>query len=232
MNVAVSPTTVDQRHNVNQTVTGICGICPGGCGVNIELVEGRIEHITPIKDHPIGVVCPRGARSKDVVYSPDRLKYPLARTGARGDGAFERISWDSAMGRIAEKLHEIKERTGPESVMTYIGRGLFDNGLVEAFAPPGIKSFSSKSLIFPFGSPNNAGCGSVCMVSYGMLATYTTFGMDTEPPWPDFANAELIVIWGANLVTDSPPTKMKKINNARKAGARKRYSTFGAQGFH
>ncbi len=220
MNITASPSVSDRHSNVNQTVTGICGICPGGCGVNIELVEGRIEHITPTKGHPLGVVCPRGVRSKDVVYSPDRLKYPLARTGAKGDGQFERVSWDSAMERIAEKLMEIRERTGPESVMTYIGRGLFDAGLVEAFAPPGITTFSSKSLIFPFGSPNNAGCGSVCMVSYGMLATYSTFGMGTVPPRADFANAELIVIWGANLVTDSPPTKMRNITKARKAGAR------------
>jgi anaerobic selenocysteine-containing dehydrogenase len=220
MNINTSPSVIDQRSNVKQTVPGICGICPGGCGVNIELVEGRIEHISPIKDHPVGVVCPRGVRSKDVVYSPDRLKYPLARTGKKGDGQFERVTWDDAMGRIAERLLEIKERTGPESVMTYIGRGLFDKGLVEAFAPPGINTFSSKSLIFPFGSPNNAGCGSVCMVSYGMLATYSTFGMGTEPPRADFAKAELIVIWGSNLVTDSPPTKMKNITKARRAGAR------------
>ena len=57
-----------------ETVTGICGICPGGCGVHVLLADGKIEKITPIKGHPIGVVCVRGIHSKEIVYSRDRLK--------------------------------------------------------------------------------------------------------------------------------------------------------------
>ena len=71
-----------------ETVKGICGICPGGCGVNIKLVDGRIEKISPIKGHPMGVVCVRGLHAKEIVYSDDRLKYPLRRIGERGDGRF------------------------------------------------------------------------------------------------------------------------------------------------
>ncbi len=210
----------DAGHNREQSVAGICGICPGGCGVNIELLDGKIERITPLKDHPMGVVCPRGVHSKEVVYSPDRLQYPLARTGARGEGRFERISWDDALDRIAERLLRIKREVGPEAVMTYIGRGLFDKGLIEAFAPPTINTFSSKSLIFPFGSPNNTGCGSVCFVSYGMLAAIPTLGLGMEATSADFERAELIVIWGANPATDSPPMTMKRILKAKRRGAR------------
>ncbi len=72
-----------------EIVTGVCGICPGGCGVNIELVDGKIESISPLKDHPVGVVCVRGLHAKEIVYSKDRLKYPLLRTGQRGEGRFE-----------------------------------------------------------------------------------------------------------------------------------------------
>ena len=43
-----------------ETMTSICGICPGGCGVNVKLVDGKIEKILPVKGHPIGVVCVRG----------------------------------------------------------------------------------------------------------------------------------------------------------------------------
>ena len=57
-----------------ETVTGICGICPGGCGVTIELMDGKIEGISPLKDHPIGVVCVRGLHAKEIVYSKDRLQ--------------------------------------------------------------------------------------------------------------------------------------------------------------
>jgi anaerobic selenocysteine-containing dehydrogenase len=49
----------DSDKHQKETVTSICGICPGGCGVNVELVEGKIEKIFPLKDHPVGVVCVR-----------------------------------------------------------------------------------------------------------------------------------------------------------------------------
>src|SRR3990170_4484620 len=82
-------------------VVGLCGICPGGCGVEIELVEGRIERLKPLKGHPAGVVCPRGVKAKEIVYSPDRLSHPLVRVGEKGEGRFERIAWDTALDRIA-----------------------------------------------------------------------------------------------------------------------------------
>ncbi|MCL5265404.1 MAG: molybdopterin-dependent oxidoreductase [Chloroflexi bacterium] len=201
-------------------VTSVCGICPGGCGVDVELVDGKIERITPLKDHPMGIVCVRGAHSKDVVYSPDRLKYPLIRTGKKGEGRFERISWDEAFAQIADRLHEIKRTVGPEAVMTYMGRGAFDVSLIEPFAPAGVESNSSKSLIYPFGSPNNAGCSSLCYVSYGVLAPLTTLGLTMRSAHSDFANANLIVVWGANPATDSPPIAMRQILEAKKRGAR------------
>jgi len=201
-------------------MVGLCGICPGGCGVEIEFSDGKIERLRPLQDHPAGVVCPRGAKAKEIVYSPDRLMHPLARVGARGEGRFERVSWEAALDRIAERLFEIKSRFGAEAVMTYIGRGLFDSGLVEAFAPPGLNNFSSKSLIFPFGSPNNAGCGSICQTSYGMLAAIPTFGFSMDTTYADFGNARLVVVWGANPATDSPPTAVGKILAAKRKGAR------------
>lgn len=215
--------TVPELQQESQTsgkMIGICGICPGGCGVEIEFNEGKIERLRPLDDHPAGVVCARGAKAKEIVYSPDRLMHPLARVGARGEGRFERVSWDAALDRITERLFEVKRKFGAEAVMSYIGRGLFDSGLVEAFAPPGLNNFSSKSLLFPFGSPNNAGCGSICQTSYGMLAAIPTFGFGMEATYPDFGNARLIVVWGANPATDSPPTAVGKILAAKRAGAR------------
>ncbi len=210
--------TVERK---NETVAGICGICPGACGVQIRLVDGKIDRILPLKGHPVSMVCVRGAYSKEVVYSPDRLKYPLVRAGAKGEGRFERTSWDAAFDGIAEKLLEVKAKYGPEAVMAYMGRGAFDRSLFDAFAAPGFTYYPpSNNVLFPFGSPNNAHVGSLCYTAYGLIASISTFGVEMAVTYPDFANAELIVVWGANPATDSPPKNLRAIAAAKKRGAR------------
>ena len=203
-----------------ETVPGICGICPGGCGVNIELVDGKIEKISPIKDHPIGVVCVRGLHAKEIVYSNDRLKFPLRRIGERGEGRFERTTWDDALDRIAHGFQKIKGEYGAEAVMSYFGRGSFDNNLPDLFGARGMPCQGVSGFLFPFGSPNGTGCSSVCYVSYGIFASMSTIGAEMESTFADFDNADLIVLWGANPPTDSPPNRVKKILDAKKRGAR------------
>jgi len=203
-----------------ETVTGICGICPGGCGINIELVDGKIEKISALKGHPIGVVCVRGLHAKEIVYSKDRLKYPLLRTGERGEGKFERIGWDDALDRIAQGFQKIKKEYGAEAVMSYFGRGSFDNNLPEMFGARGMPCQGVSGFLFPFGSPNGSGCSAVCYVSYGIFASLSTLGIQMETTFADFENTDLILLWGANPPTDSPPNRVKKILEAKKRGAR------------
>lgn len=203
-----------------EIVTGVCGICPGGCGVNIELVDGKIESISPLKNHPVGVVCVRGIHAKEIVYSKDRLRYPLLRTGAKGDGEFERIGWDEALDRIADAFQKIKREYGPEAVMSYFGRGSFDNNLTDFFAARGMPCDGVSGFLFPFGSPNGTGCSSVCYVSYGIFAPLSTIGARMELTYADFDRTDLVVLWGANPPTDSPPHRVKKILDAKRRGAR------------
>src|SRR3970040_2771379 len=98
-------TNVSEEHRegqgVRHVVTSICGICPGGCGVDVELVEGKINRLLPMKDHPLGILCVRGVYAKEIVYSPDRVLHPMQRVGAKGQGRFERVSWHEALDRIA-----------------------------------------------------------------------------------------------------------------------------------
>src|SRR5579862_4044963 len=90
-----------------EIVAGICGVCAAGCGVNVHFLDGRIERLTPLKDHPLGMVCPRGMRAAEIVYSPERLLYPQRRVGARGEGRFERIGWDAAFELLAASLRDV-----------------------------------------------------------------------------------------------------------------------------
>lgn len=210
---------VSEQGKREKTV-GICGICPGGCGVRVELVDGRIRKILPLKGHPVGVVCVRGVHAPEIVYSNDRLKYPLLRTGERGEGKFKRITWDEALERIADAFQKIKNQYGAEAVMTYFGRGSFEYNFPEVFGFRGLSMQGTTSFIFPFGSPNAAGVSAVCFVSYAVLAALPTLGVDMQTIYPDFDHAGLVVIWGANPTTDSPPDRVKKILDAKRRGAR------------
>ncbi len=203
-----------------ETMTGICGICPGGCGVNVVLVDGKVEKISPIKDHPIGVVCVRGLHSKEIIYSRDRLKYPLLRVGEKGEGNFERITWDEAIDRVAHAFQKTRDAYGAPAVMSYFGRGSFESNVLDVFGTPDPPMQGVSGFLYPFGSPNGAGVSSVCAVSYSLLAALPTIGTPMHALYPDFENTDLVVIWGTNPPTDSPPDKVKKVLASKKRGAR------------
>ncbi len=202
------------------TVPGICGICPAGCGVNVHFDNNRIDRLTPLKDHPLGYVCPRGAHAAEIIYSPDRLLYPQRRCGDRGDNKFERISWDTAYEILVENLHRISDRYGPEALCVSTGRGNFEYGLCEAFAPSNTSESSANGVLFPFGSPNATSVGALCYVSYGMIAPEACFGLHIREIYEDLENADLVVVWGGNPATDSPPINLRRLKKAKSRGAR------------
>ena len=204
----------------DQSVVGICGVCAAGCGVNVHFTQGRIDRLTPLKNHPLGVVCPRGMRASEIVYSPDRLLYPQKRVGPRGEGHLVRIGWDEAYELWVAALRRVAARHGPEATCIYTGRGNFEFGLNEAFAPADTIESSANAVLFPFGSPNTTGVGSLCYASYGMIAPRALFGDYIRNIHEDLENAQLILVWGANPATDSPPVNLRRLKQARARGAR------------
>ena len=96
----------------------IISSCPHDCG-------GRCVLKVHVKDHIITKIetddgegtqlraCARGRAYRQRVYSPDRLKYPMKRTGERGEGKFKRISWDEALNEVCSELTRIKETYAP-----------------------------------------------------------------------------------------------------------------------
>lgn len=201
------------------TKKGICGICPAGCWVELTLADGRITDIAADPDHPLGMICQRGRHVPEIVYSEDRLKYPMRRVGPKGSHDFERISWDEAYDIIAENLNRIKQERGPQAVSIYTGRGSFELSLCDIFQPKGVAVSSASSVLFPFGSPNTMGVGALCYVSFAMIAPHVTFGRMLVNLFTDMENAELLVVWGANPATDSPPLDMHRLEAAAKRGA-------------
>lgn len=88
------------------------------------------------------------------------------------------------------------------------------------FAPAGPSESSANAVLFPFGSPNSTGVGSLCFVSYGMIAPQSCFGTHMRHMYEDLDHADLILVWGENPVTDSSPINLKRLRQAQKRGAR------------
>ncbi|MDA8165968.1 MAG: IscS subfamily cysteine desulfurase [Desulfobacteraceae bacterium] len=202
-----------------ETRDGLCGICPAGCWVRATIEGGRLVGVEPLPGHHLGTICTIGRHSPEIVYDPQRLRYPLRRTGPKGDYEFARISWDDAYGLIAERLQAIKAESGPEAAAVYTGRGSFDMALCDLFQPAGVAVSSASSVLFPFGSPNALGVGALCYVSFAMIAPHVTMGEMAITMDVDLEQAELIVLWGANPATDSPPLAHEQILRARARGA-------------
>ena len=199
--------------------SGICGICPGGCWVDIHLRDGRIVKVEPSANAPAGMFCKLGEHSPEIVYSPHRLLHPLRRTGSKGTYEFEQISWDHAYDTITDRLLRTKAEHGPEAACIYTGRGSFEYSLADIMTPKEAPISSASSVLFPYGSPNTSGVGALCYVAFAMIAPHVTLGEMLIGMYSDFANAELIVVWGGNPATDSPPTAFYEIVQAQRRGA-------------
>ena len=205
-------------HNLRWEKT-LCGICPAGCWVEVAIENGRLVDIRPDTSHVLGMICRRGKHAPEIVYSDNRLKYPMKRVGARGSFQFERITWDEAYDSIVDNLNRVKKESGPQSVAIYTGRGAQELSLCDMYQPKGVAVSSASNVLFPFGSPNTTGVGALCYVSLHMIAPHVTMGRMQIDMFSDIENAEMVLVWGTNPATDSPPADMQRLEEAAKRGA-------------
>jgi len=179
--------------------------CHGGCGVKLYVKDGRVVNVEGDETHPFshGRACPRLMAMTQYMYHPDRITHPLKRVGPRGSGEFERISWDEALDTVEQKLNEIKNQYGPESVLFCQGTGRDIGGPI---------SF----LAYSYGSPNWIQLGLAGHSCYtprlgAMMATQGDFCVLDAAQFselrfddPEYEVPEVIVIWGQNPVTGCP----------------------------
>jgi anaerobic selenocysteine-containing dehydrogenase len=202
-----------------RTKKGLCGICPSGCGVEIVMKGGQLHQIKPMEGHPLGIVCTRGVHAEEVVYSPDRLASPMKRVGPRGKGELKEISWKEAYEVSTHLIREVVDRYGSESMAVYSGRGGFEQSLVDMFATGGYDTICS-NFLFPLGSPNTFSCSSLCNNAHRVMAPVATFGGFYDQLFPDFERSDRIMVWGSNPATDSPPTHLHEILEAKRRGVK------------
>ncbi len=155
--------------------------------INVE--DGKGSQLRGNPDHPVtrGFLCGKVARYLDREYSPDRLLYPQKRTGAKGEGKFERISWDEALDTIAGRLRGISAEFGPEAILPYSYAGTM--GLLNG-------SGMDRRFFHRLGASRLD--RTICS-SAGSVALSRTLGWryGTEPE--QFRHSKLIISWGANI---------------------------------
>src|SRR6478609_5352076 len=104
------------------TVHSVCALdCPDCCSMLVQVENGRATRLRGDPSHPVtrGFLCGKVAQYLEREYSPDRLLYPQRRVGAKGEGRFERISWDEALDTIAVRLRQVADEFGPEAILPY-----------------------------------------------------------------------------------------------------------------
>ena len=135
----VSPLTravAQAVENIEVTTWSSCVVnCGSRCPLRVVTKRGQIIRIEPENtgrdtcnmpnEVPHIKACARGRSIRQRIYSADRLKYPMKRVGKRGEGKFERITWDEAVGIVAEKLKSTIEKYGNESVYLQYGSGSY-----------------------------------------------------------------------------------------------------------
>lgn len=165
--------------------------CPDTCSMVFEVENGKLNSVKGNPDHPMtrGGLCVKLKDYEKRHYHPDRLLYPMRRTGPKGSGQFERISWDEALDEITSRWKTIIDEYGPEAIIPYSYLG--HQGLVHGLN--GGDAFFNK-----MGATvcERTFCGEGSCTAW-LLTVGPTAGVDPE----SFIHSKYIVIWGCNSVS-------------------------------
>src|SRR3984885_5898920 len=188
----------------------VCALdCPDCCSLLINVEDGKGSHLRGNPAHPVtrGFLCGKVARYLDREYSPDRLLYPRKRVGAKGEGKFQRISWDEALETIAERLRRVSDDYGSEAILPYSYAGTM--GLLNG-------SGMDRRFFHRLGASRLD--RTICSAAggAGLMATLG-YRYGTEPE--QFRDSKLIIAWGANILATNVHL-WPFIVEARRNGAR------------
>lgn len=183
----VSTTSIEHRHTY-------CALCISRCGAVAEIENGRFTALARDPSHPTGkALCAKGRAAPELVYHPERLRYPMKRTRPKTDPdpGWQRITWDEALDLTASHLQRIAADYGPESVVFSVVSPS-TSAIVDT--QPWIQR-----LMNAFGTPNL--CASMELCGWGRFAASYTFGIPIGLPgtaMPDLEETGCMLFWGYN----------------------------------
>jgi len=205
----------------NEEIRVIRTVCPAHCGIDACGISAHVRKDRVVKVEPAAFpnpkhrrICLRGLSSLDITYHPDRLQYPMQRTGKRGEGKFERISWDDALDFIAGKFKKIAAQHGWPAIAWVLGGP--GAGTTKFGAYLRLASLTQSTRVSAWGY-GDAGlpCGS--RIIFG---TQFPYGLLFAQLWSGAPEADMIVVWGANPGESQPLNLMRPIMDAKARGAR------------
>jgi len=172
----------------SRVVPTVCSThCGGTCLLNVHVEDGHIKRVeTDDGAEPQLRACMRGRALRQRVYSSDRVLYPLKRIGERGEGKFERITWNEALDTVAAKLRQVRESFGPEAILYLHMPG----DQVSLNNPATMNRLLALDGGFStrYGSPS---------FQAGMFASIMTYGsLFCSNTRDDLLNSKLIIMWG------------------------------------
>lgn len=184
--------------------------CPDTCAMLVTVEDGRAVRVAGDPDHPFtqGFLCTKVANYEQRTHSPDRVRTCLRRTGAKGEGRFEPISWDEALDEIAARFTALAESSeGAQTILPYSYCGTM--GLVQSQS-------MDRRFFHRLGASQLE--RTIC-ASAGAAGYKATVGASIGTDPERFHDAKLILIWGTNTISANVHL-WPQILEAKAAGAR------------
>lgn len=170
-------------------VTSVCEMCFWRCPIVVKVKEGKIIKIEGNPKSPVNGtrVCARGNSGVQLVYDPDRVKTPLKRVGARGEGKWAKISWDEAFGEIAHNMEKVKKKYGPHA-LAYFDHGASAEFMRGIFKAMGTENYTSEPAFFQ--------CVGPAALAYLQTVGYVTTG---TRQYNDMANSKAMLLVASHI---------------------------------
>ncbi|MGO4886826.1 molybdopterin oxidoreductase family protein [Anaerobacillus sp. MEB173] len=194
----------DYINEQNGVFPSVCSLdCPDQCGLLLHKKDGKIVKVTGDPDHPVtkGNICNKVRHMTERIYDRNRLRYPLKRIGAKGEGKFVRISWEEAIKTITSRWNDLIKSDGAQSILPYSFYGNMGRISAEGMGDRFFYRLGASRL-------DRTICSAAGSKGYG----YTmggSFGSDPE----ETIDTKLFIFWGINAVS----TNMHQVALAQKA---------------
>jgi anaerobic selenocysteine-containing dehydrogenase len=197
----------DTSGTSDSTYPTTCWECSTCCGAIATVRDGRVVAFAPNPDHPYskGAFCIKGIRgAPGITYAQSRLLHPMRRAGPRGSGQWQRISWDEALGEMADRLAAVRHAYGPEAIVGATSGAYFSRSVILAL--------TMRSIGSPNWMTNQDLCGGCRAVSARVTGLDITRGEDID-------NTRCALIVGRNS-SIADPVEWAALKAAKKRGAR------------